>query len=87
MVSLHGYILIYSMYNEINFTYCDEASADVRSKAVLLLFIYCLLLLPLFGVRSLLCFQRQYFVSFQVVGRERTGCFLCSECHVAVIVL
>ena len=61
------------IYNEIK-TNCGEASADVHSKAVvLLLFIYCLLLLSYFGflcVRSLFCSQRQYFVSFLVVGEE-----------------
>ena len=71
------------------------ASADVHSKAVLLLLLlmYCLLLLPLF-VRSAFgtCFVTKFHLSFcnHLVAGERAGCFTlivflvscCCKCYV-----
>ena len=59
---------------------------------VLLLFIYCLLLLPLFSVRSLFCFAvRCVFSCFIIIslGKREVVVLLLlgSECHVTVIVL
>ena len=56
------------------------ASAAVRSKAlVLLLFIHCLLLLPLLVLLLGSWFVLQYFVTFIILqssaGEERAGCF------------
>ena len=67
------------------------ALADVRSKALVLLFFFfidccsshCLWEL---SVISLLFFCKVPFeFCNHLVAEERTGCFLCSECHVTVI--
>ena len=70
------------------------ASAAVRIKAVVQsLFVVAPIVCG--GLVFGLCFVLQYFVLCpfwfcnHLVGKERVGCFtfLCSECHVAVIVL
>ena len=69
------------------------ASAAVRSKRMVLrLFVYSLLLLPLFvgGLSFGLCFQN--FVSLLILQssrweREPVALLLCYECLVAIIVL
>ena len=71
------------------------ALAAVRSKAViLLLFIYCLLFLPFFCGSSMLgpCFAvlcvGSSFAIILLGKRELVALLLlCSECHVAVVVL
>ena len=60
---------------------------------VLLLFIHCLLLLPLFVGGSVfgVYFVLQYFVSFLILqssrGEERAGCFTTSCCVLNVMSL
>ena len=73
------------------------ALAPVRSGALrLLLFIHCVFVVVHIVCGGLVlgpCFVLQYFCRFkfcnQFAGEERAGCIilLCSECHVAVIVL